>query len=147
MKISKRNIFGIIGIVLLVVFACGCTSSNNNNTTTSNGQSSQSGQPASSTGSPLIKIISSVQWSGNIQTNSGSRSVQGSGTESLPLSQNPGTVTVTIQKSNANDVVSNGTIIPNTSTLTVEIIDSNGNIVATQSTSADAGVASTTHTF
>ena len=146
MKISKKNIFGIMGIVLLVVFACGCTSSNNN-TTSSNGQSTQSGQPASPNGSPLIKVISSVQWSGNIQTNSGSRSIQGTGTQSIPLSQNPGTVSVTIQKSNANDVVTNGTITPNTSTLTVQIIDSNGNIVATQSTSADAGIASTTHTF
>ncbi len=34
-----------------------------------------------------------------------------------------------------------------TGTLTVQIVDGNGNVVATQSTSANAGVATTTHTF
>ena len=139
--------FGIFGIIILVliVFASGCTSSNNTNNQSSNGQSNQ--QSASSTGIPQIKVISKGPWNGAISDNSGTRSVQGSGTKTFALSQNPGAVSVNFQKDNSKDPVNNGTITPDTSTLTVQIIDANGNIVATQSTSADAGVASVSHGF
>jgi PBP1b-binding outer membrane lipoprotein LpoB len=146
--VKKFNfgILGIIGILILVVFASGCTSSSNNtNNQTSDGQSTQ--QSASSTGTPQIKVISSGPWDGAIADNSGTRSVQGSGTKTFALSQNPGAVSVNFQKDNSKDQVNNGTITPNTSTLTVQIIDASGNIVESQSTSADAGVASVSHGF
>jgi hypothetical protein len=50
-----------------------------------------------------------------------------------------------VVKDNSKDA--NGTITPDTSTLTVQILDANGNVVATQTTSADTGVVSTSHTF
>jgi hypothetical protein len=96
----------------------------------------------------MVKVIGTGKWSGDIDENSGSKTVDGSGTQSYPLSQDPGIVSVTFQKDNSNDAMSdNGTITPNTSTLTVQIIDQNGNIVETQSTSADAGVVSVSHSF
>ena len=74
-------------------------------------------------------------------------SVQGSGMQTFQLAQNPGVVAVDFQKDNSKDLSSNGTNTPDTSTMTVQIIDQNENIVATQSTSADAGVVSVSHTF
>jgi hypothetical protein len=140
------GILGIMSILILVVFASGCTSSSNNtNNQSSNGQSTQ--QSASSSGTPQIKVISSGSWSGAIADNSGTKSVQGSGTKTFALSQNPGAVGVNFQKDNSKDTVTNGTINPDTSTLTVQIIDASGNIVETQSTSADAGVVSVSHGF
>ena len=148
MKKFNIGILGIICILVLVVAASGCTSSSNNTTATnsssSNGQSSQS---SSSSGSGMVKVIASGPWTGNILDSSGSKSVQGSGSQTFQLAQNPGNVAVTFQKDNSKDVVNNGTITPDTSTLTVQIVDSSGNVVATQTTSADAGVVTVSHVF
>jgi hypothetical protein len=56
-------------------------------------------------------------------------------------------VTASFSKTDTNPASTNGTPTPNTSTLTVQIIDGNGNTVATQSTSADMGNAATSYTF
>jgi hypothetical protein len=152
LKDLKIGIFGIIGILILVVFISGCVSSDNNTTTnsssSSNGQSTQSTQSASSSGTAMIKIIGSGAWSGDIGDSSGSKTVSGSGSQSFPLAQDPGFVTASFSKTLTNDATdSNGDSIPDTSTLTVQIIDQNGNVVATQSTSADGGLASTSYQF
>lgn len=133
-------------MVLLVVFASGCTSNTSNSS--SAGQSSQNnGQPATYSGAPSVKVTGSGAWTGDIADNSGSRSVDGSGSQTFQLSDNPGFVSVTFQKDNSNEVSQNGTITPNTGTLTVQIIDKTGKVVATQSTTADAGVVSTSYSF
>jgi hypothetical protein len=148
LKKFNLEILGAIGILVLIVFASGCVSSSNNTTNSSSSSSnSQSGQSASSTGTAMVKVIASGAWTGSIDDSSGSRSVQGSGMQTFQLAQNPGVVAVDFQKDNSKDVSSNGTNTPDTSTMTVQIIDQNGNIVATQSTSADAGVVSVSHTF
>ena len=149
MKKFNINILGIIGILVLVVFASGCTSSSNNttmsNSSSSNGQSSQS---ASSTGNAMVKVTASGGWTGNVLDSSGSKSVQGTGPQTFQLAQNPGDVVVSFQKDNSKDAVSaNGTITPDTSTLTAQIIDGSGNVVATKSTTADAGVVQISHQF
>ena len=142
------SILGIIGILVLVVFASGCTSSSNNTTMSNSSSQSQSSQSASSSGTPSVKVIASGSWSGSIGDSSGSKTVQGTGSQTFPLTQNPGVVAVSFQKDNSKDTVSaNGTITPDTSTLTVQILDGSGSIVATQTTSADAGVVTTSHTF
>ena len=144
------GILGIMVILILIVFASGCVSSSDNNSSSSssNGQTnSQSGQSASSTGNPVVKISASGAWTGNIADSAGSKSVDGSGYQTIPLPLNPGSVAVTFQKDNSKDVIVNGTIMPDTSTLTVQLVDKDGNIVATQSTSADAGVVTVSHTF
>lgn len=156
MKKLNFSILGIIGILVLVVFASGCTSSDNS-TSSSNGQSSQSSQsgqssqsnqPASSNNGGSVKVFASGGWSGDIEDNSGSKTVDGTGTQSFALSQDPGVVSVSFQKDNSKDAVdANGAIIPDTSTLTVQILNGNGQVVATQTTSADAGIAATSYSF
>ena len=148
LKDLKISIFGIIGILVLVVFASGCVSSGNNTTNTSSSSNSQSNsQPASSSGNPIVKVIATSPWMGDIQDSSGSRSVSGSGSQTFSLAQNPGDVVVSFSKDISNDTSNNGTLVPNTSTLTVQIIDKNGNVVATQSTSADGGNVATSYQF
>ncbi|UTB31860.1 MAG: hypothetical protein NKF70_10140 [Methanobacterium sp. ERen5] len=73
--------------------------------------------------------------------------VDGSGSQTFQLSDDPGTVAVTFQKDNSNEVSQNGTVTPNTGTLTVQILDKTGKVVATQSTTADAGVVNTSYSF
>lgn len=146
MKKVNFGILGVLGIVLLVVFASGCTSNNTNSS--SNGQSSQNnGQAATYSGAPSVTVAGNGAWTGNIADNSGSRSVDGSGSQTFQLSNNPGVVAVTFQKDNSKDVIQNGTIVPNTGTLTVQILDKTGKVVASQSTTADAGVVSTSYSF
>jgi hypothetical protein len=148
-KDLKIGIFGIIGILVLVVFASGCVSSDNNTTNTSSSSNGQSNsQSASSTGNGMVKVITSGAWTGNILDSSGSKSVQGTGAQTFQLAQNPGDVVVNFQKDNSKDTMgANGTMTQDTSTLTAQIIDGNGNVVATQSTSADAGVVQISHQF
>ena len=146
MKKINFGILGILAVVLLVVFASGCTSNNTNSS--SNGQSSQNnGQPATYSGAPSVEVTGNGAWTGNIADNTGSRSVDGSGSQTFQLSDNPGTVAVSFQKDNSKEVSQNGTITPNTGTLTVKILDKTGKIVAIQSTTADAGVVSTSYSF
>lgn len=138
------GLLGIIGILVLVVFASGCVSTGNNTTNNSSSDTSQ----ASSSGTAMVKVLASGPWTGDISDNSGSRSVQGNGTTTFQLAQNPGIVTVSFQKDNSNNVVNeNGTVTEDRSTLTVQIVDQNGNVVATQSTSANAGTVSVSHNF
>ena len=149
MKKFNIGFLGIIGILVLVVFASGCVSSGNNttmnNSSSSNGQSTQS---TSSSGTATVKVITNGPWTGNIEDSSGSKSVQGTGSQTFQLAQNPGIVSVTFQKDNSKDAVStNGTITPDTSTLTVQIVNGSGNVVATQTTSANAGAVAVSHNF
>ncbi len=77
MKKFNFGFLGIIGILVLVVFASGCTSSNNNTTSNnSNAQGQANGQAASSTGTPIVKVNYNGPWTRTINDASGSRSVQ-----------------------------------------------------------------------
>ena len=145
MKKFNFGILGIIGILVLVVFASGCTSSGNSTSSNQSSSNQQNAQQNPSVAS--VKIIASGPWTGNIRDNSGSRSVQGSGTQTFTLSSNPGIVAATFQKDNSKDTMnSNGTMNQDTSSLTVQIL-SGGKVVETQTTSADAGVVSVSHSF
>lgn len=138
----KIGLLGILAILVLVVFASGCTSNSNSNNTPNGTQTQQqNGQSYNqSVNSGSIRIIATGPWKGSISDSSGSKSVQGTGTQTYLLAKNPGTVAVSIQKDNSKDQVINGTIQPDTSTLTVQIMSSGGNVVASQSTTVDAGV-------
>ncbi len=138
------GLLGIIGILVLVVFASGCTSSSNNTTSSNSTQSQQS----SAISAPVsVKVDASGAWSGTIADNTGSKTVSGSGSQSFQLSSKPGIVSVVIQKDNSKDPVVNGTITPDTSSLTVQIVDGQGKVVETKTTTADAGVVSVSHSF
>jgi hypothetical protein len=143
--LGKFNIglLGIIGLLILVVFASGCTNTSNNTSsnTTPSQQSTAISAPIS------VKVAASGAWFGTIADNTGSKSVSGFGSQSFQLSSNPGNVSVVIQKDNSKDVIVNGTLTPDTSSLTVQIVDGQGRIVETKTTTADAGVVSVSHTF
>ncbi len=130
-----------IGILVLVVFASGCTSSSNN--TTMSNSSSQS-QPnnfnqasnGSSSKNNIVQVNYAGSFTGSISDSGGSRSVQGKGPQSFQLSQNPGSVGLSFQKSDNN-----------TGTLTISILDINAKILTSNSTSASFGVVSLGYTF
>ena len=145
MKKSKIGILSVIGILVLVVMASGCTSSNNN--TTSSNPQGQSTANGSSIPGASVKVISSGPWTGAISDSSGTRSVEGSGSQTFQLAANHGSVAVNFQKDNSKEVGPNGTITPDTSTLTVQIVDGQGRVVATQSTNASAGVVTVSYVF
>lgn len=136
------GILGIITILILVVFSSGCTNNSNNSTANTQTQQQNGQSYNQSVNSGSVRIISNGPWKGSIQDSSGSRTVQGTGTQTILLVKNPGTVSAAIQKDNSKDQVVNGTIQPDTSTLTVQIMSSGGNVVASQSTSVDAGLVS-----
>lgn len=140
MKKYNIGFLGVVAILVLVVFASGCTNSSNNATTNPQTQQQNGQSYNQSVNSGSIRILSTGPWKGSISDSSGSRSVQGTGTQTILLAKNPGTVAATIQKDNSKDQVINGTIQPDSSTLTVQIMSSGGNVIASQSTSVDAGV-------
>jgi hypothetical protein len=153
-----KTIIGIVGVcclgLILIVGIGGMMSPDKTTTTQPTTTTTQppttTTQPNTTTTQasiPMIKVSSTGPWSGNIDDSTGSKTVDGSGSQTIQLSQDPGIVSVTFQKDNSKDVINNGTIVPDTSTLTVQIVDGSGNVVATQSTSADAGVVSVSHTF
>ncbi|MBZ2166641.1 Ig-like domain-containing protein [Methanobacterium spitsbergense] len=105
-------------------------------TTTNQATTPQSTTPTSSSSSQVeISVSYSGPWTGAIADSTGTRSVEGTGPQKFPLGENPGIVSTNFQKHD------NGT-----GTLTVQILDG-GNPVETQSTSAEFGVASVTHSF
>jgi hypothetical protein len=136
------SILGIIGILVLVVFASGCTSSSNNTTmanqSQSQSQSSNSNQAngGSSSKNNIVQVNYAGSFTGSIADSGGSRSVQGKGPQSFQLSQNPGSVGLSFQKSDNS-----------TGTLTISILDINAKILTSNSTSAPFGVVSLGYAF
>jgi hypothetical protein len=142
--LKKFNIsmLGIIGILVLVVFASGCTSNSNNTTTMSNSssqsQSSQSNPTSNGSSSKYATVVVDYagSFTGSISDGMGTRSVQGTGPQSFQLSQNPGNVGLSFQKKDNS-----------TAPLTVSIHDINANTLTSNSTSASYGVVSLGYTF
>ena len=141
LKKFNMSILGIIGILVLIVFASGCTSNSNNTTMSNSSSQSQLNQsnPASDGSSSkysTVEVDYAGSFTGSISDNMGTRTVQGTGTQSFQLSQNPGTVGLSFQKKDNS-----------TDTLTVSIRDINSNTLKTNSTSASFGVVIITYTF
>jgi len=151
-KQSKRNqaaigIAGVCCIGLIIIIAVGgmlspnqtANTANTNSTTTptpttTSNSTSSSTNTASNLGDQ-IQVVYDGSWTGDIDQDSSSHSVDGSGTETLNLTGNPSIVSVDFQKSDDGS-----------GTLTVNILQ-NGNVVDTESTSAQYGVVSTAYTF
>jgi hypothetical protein len=140
--IKALSIIGIccVGIILIVgVMAMFSPDKNTATTgTTTPTTSTQSTNSASSSSSnnanAQIQVSYSGSWSGAVGDSSGSRSVDGSGTQTFPVSAT-GAVSANFQKKDNS-----------TGTLTVSIIQS-GKTLETQSTTATYGVASVSHYF
>lgn len=135
-KFNKTTLW-IIGILVLIVFSSGCTS-NTNNTNSSNSQSTsnQANNAPTDSGNAVMKISYSGTWTGSIASSSGSKSVQGTGMQTFQLGPNSGSYSGSFQKTD------NGTL-----PLTVEILDGGGNAVESETTTANYGVVTVSHTF
>lgn len=142
MKIEKIGMCGLIVVLVLVIAASGCTSSNNstNSPQSSNVQSnSGSASSGSSSGSSNAQSVSVVinymgAWSGAITSPTGSQNIDGSGNKVINLGTVSGNVAVNAQKKDTSS-----------DKITVSI-QSGGKTVATQSSTAQYGIASTTAT-
>ncbi|HHT18395.1 MAG: hypothetical protein QM396_02875 [Euryarchaeota archaeon] len=143
MKIS--NICICLVLICFAVIACGCTSNDSGSTngvndssgssTSSSSVSSSNDEPSASTSpSPSIKprVLVIVdywgKWSGTISSESGTRSIEGSGKKSFDLGNISGGVAANVQKKDGGS-----------DTLAI-FITKDGNIVASQKTSAGYGV-------
>jgi len=141
LKKFNISVLGIIGILVLVVFASGCTSSSNN-TTMSNSSSQSQSSPSNPTSNGSSSQYDTVvvdyagSFTGSISDSMGTRSVQGTGPQSFQLSQNPGNVGLSFQKKDNS-----------TAPLTVSIHDINAKTLTSNSTTASYGVVSLGYTF
>ena len=116
-----KKIAGIIlAILMLVVFASGCTSGNNTSTNNSSDVSNQSNS------SVMLQITANGPWIGDYAYTNGDMQINGTGNASYDLDHNPGHVTVSVENK-GND------------TLTIQLLRG-GSVVQTQSTSDNMGV-------
>lgn len=139
-KLSKTSKYlSIIFIFLLVIFASGCVNTQNNSTANNTNQSpntSQSGTNNSSFASNVIvSVIYQGTWNGTISDNTGNRTVHGTSSNRYNLGSNPGTVSITFQKTDNS-----------TMPLQVQILQGN-NVVESQSTNESLGSVSISHVF
>jgi hypothetical protein len=126
----KKIILGIITIVAILIFLVYVSGVNNQPNAQPNFKSQS------------VKVIASCPWVGTIDDVSGSRSVMGTGNETFQVSSYPGDIVVQFQKDGTKDAVDiNGSTIPNTSPLTVQLL-SGDNVVVNKATTEDGGVVS-----
>lgn len=105
------------------------------NTATSSSTSDTSSSSSSSASGIQVKVTYSGSWSGNYGDESGSQSVDGSGSKTFQISGDPSVISAVFQKDDGGS-----------RTLTVEIIE-DGTVVESKSTSAAYGVVSAGHSF
>ena len=128
-------------IFLLVVSASGCINPLNNSTeNNSQGQNTnQSSGTSANNSSFATNIVVTVAyqgtWNGTISDNAGSRTVHGVANNNYNLGPDPGTVSVTFQKTD------NSTL-----PLLVQILQGH-NVIESQNTNESFGVVSITHMF
>jgi len=124
----KNKILGIIIVVAILIFLVYVSGVNNQQNT----------QPTFKSHS--VKVIASGPWVGTISDASGSKNVMGTGNETFQLSSYPGKIVVEFQKDGTKDSTDiNGTIIPNTSPLTVQLL-SEDTVIINKTTTDDGGV-------
>ena len=130
MILLKKIIPGIIIVVAILIFFVYVSGVNNQ----------QNAQPNFK--SQTVKVIASGPWVGTISDVSGTQSVIGTGNQTFKLSSYPGKIVAEFQKDGTKDSRDiNGSIIPNTSPLTVQLL-SGDNVVANKTTTEDGGVVS-----
>ncbi len=137
-KQSKRNktalgIGGVCCIGLIIIIAIFGIFSPDNTTNTANTNPTTPSTPTV-TGTQ-VQVSYDGPWSGAIDQDGSSQTVDGNGTETFNMTGNPSVVSVDFQKQDGSS-----------GTFTVNILQ-NGNVVKTESTSAQYGVASTVTDF
>ena len=136
-KQSKRNktVIGIAGVcvgVILIIAIVGIFFPNNTTNTANTNPTTPSTPTVTGT---QVQVSYDGPWSGAIDQDGSSQTVDGNGTETFNMTGNPSVVSVDFQKQDGSS-----------GTLTVNILQ-NGNVVKTESTSAQYGVASTVADF
>ena len=126
----KKIAIGLIAIVVLVTFASGCT----NNNSTGNNSSVQNNSSMQNDQNVTLRINSNSSWNGTLSYKNGTQNINGSGSATYDLGQNPGNITVNLQKT-GND---NGTI-------TLQLLKG-GTVVVNQSTNSNHGTVSLSYT-
>lgn len=123
-----KKIAGIVlAILVLIVFASGCTSSSNNTSTNNSSYKNQSNSNVT------LQITSSGAWSGTYAYNNVSKYINGTGNANYNFGSSPGKVTVSLMNKG------NGT-------LTVQLLQG-GNILQTQTTSNNQGTVNINQNF
>jgi hypothetical protein len=140
--VKALSIIGVccIGLLLIVGIAGMFTPDKN---TTGSVQSSptqttttpSNQNPSDQNDNVVVTISATSSWQGNIGDKTGSRSIEGSGSQTFNLGASPGYVSVAVSKG-----------FNSTGTLTVQILRGN-KVVETQSTSAEAGMVTLSHGF
>ena len=128
----KKILIGLLALLILVTFVSGCTSSNNS---TANNSSSQNNSSMQTNENVTLKINSNGQWNGTLSYKNGTQSINGTGDVTYNLGQNPGKVSVTVQKTGNK----NGTI-------TLQLFKG-GNVTIYQSTTSNQGTISLNYNF
>lgn len=117
MEWSKKIMpIGLVAIVCFVVVISGCTSSNNST--------------SSSNDNAKVEVATSVAWNGTITDQTGTRSINGDGAQTIDLGSVSGVVSANAQKKDNS-----------ANPLTISIYSKEGNIIAINSTSDQQGVA------
>ncbi|HEX3013007.1 MAG TPA: hypothetical protein VHO92_01875 [Methanobacterium sp.] len=128
----KKVSISLIAILILIIFASGCTSNNNptgNNSSVQNNSSMQTNQNVT------LQINSDGSWNGTLSYNNRTQIINRTGSTTYNLGQNPGNVRVNVQKTgNSNR------------TITLKLFKG-GNIVVYQSTTSNQGSISLNYNF
>ena len=128
----KKITVGLMAVLILIILISGCTSSNN---TTSNNSSPQNNSNMQSNQNVTLKINSNSSWNGTLSYKNGTQPINGTGNAVYNLGQNPGKVSVNVQKTGNK----NGNI-------TLQLFKG-GNVTIYQSTTSNEGTVSLNYNF
>lgn len=123
----KKIVIGLMAILILVIFASGCTSNSNS---TGNNSSIQNNSGMQTNQDVTLKITSDGSWNGTLSYKNGTQTINGTGNVTYNLGQNPGNVTVTVHKTGNNK-----------GTITLQLFKG-GNATVYQSTTSNQGTVS-----
>ena len=123
----KKVAIGLSALLILITFVSGCTNSNNS---TANNSSAQNNSSMQTDQNVTLKINSDGSWKGTLSYKNGTQTINGTGSATYDLGQNPGNVTVTLEKTGNNS-----------GTITVQLLKG-GNVAVYQSTTSNQGTIS-----
>lgn len=123
----KKIAIGLVSILILVIFASGCTNSNNS---TGNNSSAQNYSNMQISQNVTLQIRSDSSWKGTLSYQNRAQNINGTGDAIYNLGQNPGNVRVSVQKTGNNS-----------GTITLQLFKG-GNVTVYQSTTSNQGTVS-----
>ncbi len=128
----KKIAIGLMAILILVTFVSGCTNSSNS---TANNSSIQNNSSMQTDKNVTLKVNSDGPWNGTLTYKDGTQNINGTGNTTYNLGQNPGKVSVSVQKTGNN-----------MGTITIQLFKG-GNVTIYQSTTSNNGTVSLNYNF